>query len=422
MQLFFPTIAVLFDMLPGALGVVSAVVVSFAAITLIASYFRFQHIVEKAEDTEPEEMGATSIDILRVQLARYLAGCGRRGTSFSLSLIQVNDPSVEVRMHSPFSEAVKKAARCDDISCTYDQQTVALLIEAEPDDSVSILARITSTIAQSCPDITGERLRVGISSYPAHGLSGKDLIEVAGEGLAQADAERPIVLSEIKDVDEEDDEALDEGDEVNAEVANEEEDHVEDKVSMGWKSRRKSAMLDDLTGVLKPSAVSAYMQRTMSDLRHKKKKAALFCVGVNNIDYIARFHGKDAADDVLVGISKILQDNVRADDLIGRHEKYAFLVLAQTSLKEAEIIGKRISTLVQQSDIVSGSKKLKTTITLGVAAYPEHGRNLHMLYQAGQKVLDYSRANDIRAYAVYDPKIHDSMPSKPMKNIKSVQA
>jgi diguanylate cyclase (GGDEF)-like protein len=181
-------------------------------------------------------------------------------------------------------------------------------------------------------------------------------------------------------------------------------------------------MLDDLTGVLKPSAVSAYMQRTMSDLRHKKKKAALFCVGVNNIDYIARFHGKDAADDVLVGISKILQDNVRADDLIGRHEKYAFLVLAQTSLKEAEIIGKRISTLVQQSDIVSGSKKLKTTITLGVAAYPEHGRNLHMLYQAGQKVLDYSRANDIRAYAVYDPKIHDSMPSKPMKSIKSVQA
>jgi diguanylate cyclase (GGDEF)-like protein len=181
-------------------------------------------------------------------------------------------------------------------------------------------------------------------------------------------------------------------------------------------------MLDELTGVLKPSAVSAYMQRLMSDLRYKKKKAALFCIGVNNMEHIARFHGQEAADDVLAGVSRILQENLRADDLIGRHEKYAFLVLAQMSLDNAEIIGKRISTRVQKTQIASGSKKIKVSLTLGVAASPEHGRNLHTLYQAGQKVLDYSRANDIRAYAVYDPEIHDSMPSKPMRSIKSIQA
>jgi len=108
--------------------------------------------------------------------------------------------------------------------------------------------------------------------------------------------------------------------------------------------------------------------------------------------------------------------------LIGRHEKYAFLALAQAPLEEAEIIGKRISTLIQHSQMTSGSKRIKVTITLGVAAYPEHGRNLHTLYKAGQKVLDYSRANDIRAYAVYDPEIHASMPAKPIKSIKSIQA
>jgi len=190
----------------------------------------------------------------------------------------------------------------------------------------------------------------------------------------------------------------------------------------GWKERRQSAMLDKLTGVLKPSAVSAYMQRLMSDLRRKKKAAALFCAGVNNLEHIARFHGQEAADAVLAGVSKILQDNLRADDLIGRHEKYAFLVLAQASMAEAEIIGKRISTLVQQSEFVAEGRRLKTTITLGVATYPEHGRNLHHLYTAGQKVLDHSRQNDIRAYAVYDPQIHDKTPPKPLKSIKSVQA
>ena len=424
MQLFFPMIAVLPGVLTGALSVVAAAVIAFAVIVLIASYYRFQHIVQKAEDTQPEEMGVSTSDVLRVQLARYFAECARRGSSFSLSLIHVNDASVEVRLGSPFIESIKKAARHDDITCAYDGQTAALITEAEPDDAESILTRITHGIVEQCPGISGELLRVGIASYPGHGLSGNDLINVAREALENTDSEQPVFMPDIIDVEEEDEEAGSEETENSASEEAPSEDaaaDAEEPRSNKWMERRKSAMLDELTGVLKPSAVSSYMQRMMNDLRHKKKRAALFCIGVNNIEHIARIHGEEVLDDVLVGISKTLQDNVRAADLIGRHEKYAFLILAQVSLEGAEVIGKRISTLIQQGEIVSGAKKLKTTISLGVAAHPEHGRNLHLLYVAGQKVLDYNRENDIRAYAVYDPKIHDSMPSKPMKNIKSVK-
>ena len=434
MQFFFPMIAALPDLLPGVLSVVAATVVSFVVITAIASYYRFQHIVEQAEDTQPEDMGVSSVDILRVQLARYLAGCARRGTSFSLALIRVDDPAAEVRMGDAFVDAIKRAARHNDITCIFDGQTAAVLAETEAEDSVVIFSRITRRIAADCPTVSLESLRVGISSYPGHGLSGKELLAISSEGLEQADEQQPVFMPEIIDHDEDEDEeapadeeaVLEESEEIVSEdVVLEEDEEPEtdsEKSSRGWVGRRKSAMLDELTGVLKPSAVSAYMQRMMSDLRHKKAKASLFCIGVNNMDHIARFHGEEAADDVLVAISKILQANVRSDDLIARHEKYAFLILAQISLEDAEIIGKRLSTLVQQHEIISGTKKLKTTVTLGVAAYPDHGRNLHSLYRSGQKVLDHSRANDIRAYAVYDPEIHDSMPTKPMKSIKSVQA
>jgi diguanylate cyclase (GGDEF)-like protein len=414
-------IAVLPGVLTGALSVVAATVIAFVVIALISSYYRFQHIVQKAEDTDPEDMDVSFTDILRVQLARYLAECARRGSSFSLSLIKVEDPSVEVQMGAPFIEAIKKAARHDDITCVYDGQTAALITEAEPDDAESILKRISSEVAANCSGVSVEMLRVGMASYPAHGLGGNELLKVAREALTNTDSEQPVFMPEIIDVEEEDDEGVSE----EAEGPVSEEDAAEDaadKSSSKWMERRKSSMLDELTGVLKPSAVSAYMQRMMSDIRHKKKKAALFCIGVNNINHIERIHGEEAANDVLAGISKILQDNVRATDLIGRHEKYAFLILAQVSLADAEVVGKRINTLVQQGEIISGTKKIKTTVTLGVAAHPEHGRNLHLLYVAGQKVLDYNRENDIRAYAVYDPEIHDSMPSKPMKNIKSVKS
>jgi diguanylate cyclase (GGDEF)-like protein len=415
MHYLVPTFAAQFNILGGALGIVASVVLSFVVITLVASYYRFQNIVLLAEEMQPEEMGAKPEDILRVQLARYLAGCARRGTSFSISLIRISNPEVPVRMDAPVMGAIRRAARRGDVTCVFDEWTAVLLTETEPEDSVSILTRITARSAEDCPQLALEDLRAGIASYPGHGLAGKDLIKAALEGLDGTSASTPIVMTEIVDYDEDDDEDAD--DAVEQVVAAEEADH-----SKGWRERRKNSMIDELTGVLKPEAISPFMQRVMSELRRKKQRAALFCVGVNNMEHIARFHGQEAADDVLRGVSKVLQDNLRAEDLIGRHEKYAFLVLAECSIDEAEIIGKRISTLVNQCEFISGRKKLKTTITLGVATYPEHGRNLHQLYTAGQKVLDHSRSNDIRAYAVYDPDIHDKVPAKPMKNIKSAQA
>jgi diguanylate cyclase (GGDEF)-like protein len=428
MHAFLPTLAAMeLDPLTGTLGVIVAIVVSFAAITLVASYYRFQGIVRMAEDSDPEKMGATAEDVLHVQLARYLANCARQGISFSLALVKANNPDFEVRMDSAFVAALKKAARTNDITCVYDDETAAMLLESDPEDAENMFSRITGSVAMDCPDLDLTGLRVGIASYPGHGLSGKELIRVAGEGLEQSDAETPIKMPEIINLDEGDEEEAPDEEELDEiEIPAEEQEEAgaafDEEETRSWKDRRKSAMLDELTGVLKPSAISPYMQRMMNEIRRKKQPAALFCIGINNIDHITRFHGEDAADAVLVAVSKILQDNVRGEDLIGRHEKSAFLVLAHASLEEAATIGKRVSSLVQHAEILSERKKLRTSITLGVATYPDHGRNLHQLYEAGQRVLDHSRANDIRAYAVYDPQIHDSIPSKPMRSIKSIKA
>jgi diguanylate cyclase (GGDEF)-like protein len=423
MSVPFPSILAQVDLVGSVVGVVVSIAVSFAVITLIASYYRFQHIVEQAEKKNPEEMGTSANEVLRVQLARYLAGCGRRGASFSLALIHPAAPGFRIQMDSQLVAAVKHAARRDDVVCLYNDDTIALLAESEPEDAESMMTRITAWVAGHVGGVQLAGMHAGIASYPGHGLSGRELIDVALQGLEQAGPERPVVLPEIVDVDAEEEEpAAEEPIDEETHKPADSVEHDEEAESKGWRVRRKEAILDPVTGVLKPSVISAYMQRMMSDLRYKKQKAALFCIGVNNLDHIARFHGEEAADAVLAGVSKILQEHLRADDLIGRHEKYAFLVLSKCSLEEAEGMGRRISTLVQHAQFEIGNKKLKTTITLGVATYPEHGRNLHHLYTASQKVLDHSRTNDIRAYAVYDPEIHDKVPSKPMKSIKSVKA
>ena len=416
-------------LIPSLIIVLGSVVVSFVVILLVTSYFRFQDIVEQADEMDPRDMGSSASEVMRVQIARYLAGCARRNTSFSLSLIRPGTPGLLVRMDSDFVAAIKKSVRHDDIVCVCDDETAVLFTEAEAEDSVNILERVIGAVASQCEEISGERIRVGISSYPGHGLSGKELLRVAEQGLKEATAEQRVVLPEIVDVDAEDEESEDQlaeeavdVEEISEELDDESEEQKPHSKEKGRRSKqKKSALLDPVTGVLKDSAISAHMQRCLSDLRYKKKRAALFCIGVNNMDQVARVHGNNVADDILAGVSRIFQDNLRADDLIGRHEQNAFLVLSECSLAEAEAIGKRISLLVQQTPIMSGHRRLRASITLGVSTYPEHGRNLHQLYKSGQKVLDYSRENDIRAYAVYDPEIHDRVAPKPLKSIKATK-
>ena len=64
-------------------------------------------------------------------------------------------------------------------------------------------------------------------------------------------------------------------------------------------------------------------------------------------------------------------------------------------------------------------KSLEETVKLG-DKIDDMMETMVQLYVAGQKVLDHSRANDIRAYAVYDPNIHDKIQSKPILLITSV--
>ncbi len=424
MQAFpFPIIAQL-DLLGSVLTVVVAVVGSFATITLVASYYRFLHVVDLAENTSAEEMGSTSGEVLRVQMARFIAGCARRNASFGLSLVRTGS-APRVSMDSPIVEAIKQAVRSEDVVCVFDEETAALFTEAEPEDMERILSRIVAVV-QALPGIDAGAIRVGMSSYPGHGLSGKELVRVAAEGLEQASAEHPIFMPEIVDVEEaaqdEDSEDSEEG--VDATAGNDPgQDGEEAEAGGKGRGRRKKAeILDPVTGVLGPAHVSVYMQRLMGDIRYKKHKGALFCIGVNNMDHIERFHGELVANDVLAGVSGILQKNFRATDLIGRHEKYAFIVLSKCEPEDAEKIAKRVGLLVQLAKFESGKRNLKTSITVGVATYPKHGKNLHQLYLSGQRVLDYSRTNDIRAYSVYDPEIHDKVVVKPMRSIKSTKA
>jgi len=133
----------------------------------------------------------------------------------------------------------------------------------------------------------------------------------------------------------------------------------------------------------------------------------VLCVGINRIDNIISLHGEEAADAVIAGVSKILQQLTRNCDLIGRYHRDDFLILATCSLEQGEMIGLRVREAVQKNVFLFEGKPIKTSIAIGITGHPEHGKNLRDLFRGAYGALEIVRGWNTSSCLVYDPAQHD---------------
>ena len=117
-------------------------------------------------------------------------------------------------------------------------------------------------------------------------------------------------------------------------------------------------------------------------------------------------YGEQSADDVIAGVGKVLQRLTRDCDIIGRFHRDDFLVLAPCTLQQGQMIAVRLREAVQKEVFISGGKRIKTSVSIGITAHPEHGRNLRTLFNGAHRALEVVRDWNTTACLVYDPAQH----------------
>ena len=365
--------------------------ISFAIITLIASTSRFHKMIQLGEDE------LTSVDdcndFFFIQVTRYLSKINRASTGFIVFIIQFRTDQTDRR---PVQEQMLQGLRdiiresCDK-ACLFREDCVAAIIDTEEEKTEMMVSRMATELKRltdSLPNVSA--FRGGVSSFPLHGQHSQLVIDAATEAFEQADFEstHPIRIAPTPEVEFEGD--------------------TEEPDEMGEISREdKNAALDPLTGVLKPAAVGSYFRKYLLEIRRKKAPAAVLCVGINRIDNIISLHGEEAADAVIAGVSKLIQNLTRNCDLIGRYHRDDFLVLAPCSLEQGEMIGLRIREAVQKNIFLFEGKPIKTSIAIGITGHPEHGKNLRDLFRGAYGALEIVRGWNTSSCLVYDPAQHD---------------
>lgn len=146
---------------------------------------------------------------------------------------------------------------------------------------------------------------------------------------------------------------------------------------------------DPLTGLFN----RRYMNETMErELRRAARHGLPMGVIMIDIDKFKPFndtYGHDAGDAILQALGRYIQYSIRGDDVACRYGGDEFvLILPQASLKDTVRRAQGLSEGLKQLFIDQGGLRLGgITVSMGVAAFPEHGETLEMLLRAADRAL-----------------------------------
>jgi diguanylate cyclase (GGDEF)-like protein len=125
---------------------------------------------------------------------------------------------------------------------------------------------------------------------------------------------------------------------------------------------------DPLTGVYNKRYFLEYLERELARSIRYQRPLALILLDLDRFKAINDQLGHLAGDDTLREVAARLKDKTRQEELLARYggEEFA-VVLPETNLEGAVLIGERLRRLVGEQPFCFGGQKHHVTVSLGVA-------------------------------------------------------
>jgi two-component system cell cycle response regulator len=115
----------------------------------------------------------------------------------------------------------------------------------------------------------------------------------------------------------------------------------------------------------------------------------LLMVDIDHFKRINDEHGHQAGDVILRDVARVLKDNLRAVDALGRYGGEEFIaILPHTGRDEAFQTSERLRKAIEDRVFRWGERELRTTVSIGVACYPSDAADSpNALVRAADKAL-----------------------------------
>lgn len=147
-------------------------------------------------------------------------------------------------------------------------------------------------------------------------------------------------------------------------------------------------LVDDLTGLYNSRYFRFALEGAIEDHRRKKQPFALMFLDLDFFKRVNDTHGHLVGSDFLSALGRILKNAVRNADSVFRYGGDEFVILLRnTEARRAHQIAERLRSLVEKRQFLIRGVPLRSTVSIGLAVFPDHASTLDRLVQQADSAM-----------------------------------
>lgn len=162
------------------------------------------------------------------------------------------------------------------------------------------------------------------------------------------------------------------------------------------------AITDGLTNIFVRRYFLERLNEEIKRAKYFNTRLSFIMVDIDHFKKCNDKYGHLVGDVVLKRVAKILKDNLREIDVIGRYGGEEFsIILPETIKDDGAIAGERLRKAIEDSQIDAYDEALKMTISIGVATYPDDTSDINQLIDRADQMLYRAKEEGRNRVKVY---------------------
>jgi diguanylate cyclase (GGDEF)-like protein len=134
------------------------------------------------------------------------------------------------------------------------------------------------------------------------------------------------------------------------------------------------ATTDSLTGLLNRHLLDTIMMQAINEAKRSKSSVAVMIIDIDYFKAVNDSLGHGAGDEVIRDVAKVIQNNLRASDIVFRWGGEEYLaILRDCKLWDARAIAEKIRVYVEKISFPMDNPSVKITVSIGISTLTGDG-------------------------------------------------
>jgi len=149
---------------------------------------------------------------------------------------------------------------------------------------------------------------------------------------------------------------------------------------------------DELTGIFNVRAFTAFANHNHKQAVRYRQPYSIVMIDSDSLKKINDNFGHEAGNQLLKLTVTCIQQGLRETDVLARYGGDEFvLMLPQTGTDGAFQVAERMRKTIESTPLSTHGSKVSTTVSAGVATFPDHGKELAMVMNCADQALYSSK-------------------------------